>query len=222
MAVKQRARRDADKVARRRSILAAAARMLRRRPYDEITMAEVATRCGLAKGTLYLYFPSKEELFLAALLDAFEEWFRDLAPRLEHFAHGPDDAERLAELIAGTLAERPTMIDLIAICGPVLERNIEESTALEFKTFLRDRAAIGGASIERVLGLRCGAGGRLLLRIYALVLGLRQMSDPAPAVARVLARPELAVLRVDFRADLADTIADMVHGMRARARAAES
>ena len=41
-------------------------------------MDDIAARAGLAKGTLYLYFASKRELFLSVLKHRFEEMRRTL------------------------------------------------------------------------------------------------------------------------------------------------
>jgi AcrR family transcriptional regulator len=55
--------------------------------YDAAAMSEVATQAGVAKGTLYLYFPSKEKLFE-------EIYLQCLAERLQ--ACGVDTEERLS------------------------------------------------------------------------------------------------------------------------------
>lgn len=55
---------------RRREILEAATELFSQRGYDVATVQEIATRSGVAAGTVYLYFPSKE-----AILDAMREDF---------------------------------------------------------------------------------------------------------------------------------------------------
>jgi AcrR family transcriptional regulator len=221
MAVKQRARKDEDKAARRRAILAVAARLLDRQQYHRITMAEVARRCNLAKGTLYLYFRSKEELFLAALEEELASWFDALALELATLPPGPDAPERFAdapERFAGavvrTLMERETFAELLSLVHTVLEQNIDVQSAMAFKRMLLDRVSRGAAVVERAVpGLPRGSGGRVLLRLHALLVGLRQMADPSPVVAEVLARPEMEPLRIEFETELADTLAAMVRGM---------
>ena len=52
---------------RRRAILETAARLFAERGYSECDMERVSDALGLAKGTLYLYFPGKQELFLACV-----------------------------------------------------------------------------------------------------------------------------------------------------------
>jgi AcrR family transcriptional regulator len=40
--------------------------------YHDVTVDEIAGAVGVAKGTIYLYFPSKERLYLEILEDSFE------------------------------------------------------------------------------------------------------------------------------------------------------
>jgi AcrR family transcriptional regulator len=73
------ARSEAEREARRRSILDAALDVFAEKGFAETRLDEVAARAGVAKGTIYLYVASKEELFAAlvrsgigAPLDAIE------------------------------------------------------------------------------------------------------------------------------------------------------
>jgi len=52
---------------KRNVILDAARTVFSRQGYAGAAVGEVASEAGVAKGTLYLYFKSKEELYLAAL-----------------------------------------------------------------------------------------------------------------------------------------------------------
>jgi AcrR family transcriptional regulator len=54
---------------RRVSILQAARAVFARQGYANTVVDDIATQAGIAKGTLYLYFPSKEQIYLAALLE---------------------------------------------------------------------------------------------------------------------------------------------------------
>jgi AcrR family transcriptional regulator len=55
------------RVQRRLAIISAAARLFARDGYSECEMESVAGELGIAKGTLYLYFKSKEALFCACV-----------------------------------------------------------------------------------------------------------------------------------------------------------
>ncbi|MHC4923207.1 MAG: TetR/AcrR family transcriptional regulator, partial [Planctomycetota bacterium] len=59
---------DPDARARRRmELLEAAATVFSRDGYAEADVQDIADTAGVGKGTVYRYFPSKKELFLAAL-----------------------------------------------------------------------------------------------------------------------------------------------------------
>jgi AcrR family transcriptional regulator len=57
---------------KRERILAAGLRLFANETYQAVTMDRVADAAGVAKGTLYLYFPSKEALYLGILGDGLE------------------------------------------------------------------------------------------------------------------------------------------------------
>ncbi|MCJ2184394.1 TetR/AcrR family transcriptional regulator [Novosphingobium sp. 1949] len=59
--------------ARREAIVAVATELFREVGYERASMAEIATRVGGSKATLYNYFKSKDDLFAASMLDAIEE-----------------------------------------------------------------------------------------------------------------------------------------------------
>jgi AcrR family transcriptional regulator len=70
---------EATRAARRSQIIAAAAACFARAGYHAATMADVATAAGVSKGTPYLYFASKEALFIAL----HDEWDGGLADRVD-------------------------------------------------------------------------------------------------------------------------------------------
>ena len=61
-----------EKEARRRRMLTAAAQLLESWSYRDITMERIADRAGVAKGTLYLYFRTRESLFLGLYQEKVE------------------------------------------------------------------------------------------------------------------------------------------------------
>ncbi len=57
---------------RKKRIIEVARKVFAQKGYHLTTIDEVAKRTGIAKGTVYLYFPSKEKLFLEVLKDGME------------------------------------------------------------------------------------------------------------------------------------------------------
>jgi AcrR family transcriptional regulator len=67
MPVAGKTRKDVVTEFREAEILEAARQVFARRGFADASMEEIAQAAGLAKGTLYLYYPSKRELYRAAL-----------------------------------------------------------------------------------------------------------------------------------------------------------
>jgi AcrR family transcriptional regulator len=220
MAFHQRAMSEAQKQTRRATILAAAAHIFAERDYAAITMAEVADAAQVVKGTLYLYFPSKEALFLTLLGEQLDEWFAIMRAGLAEIA--PDDAaiERVVTLFDATLAERPTLTRLTAILYSILEQNIDVATARTFKRWLREQMQTVGDLLDRALPFLATQGGGevLLMACHALIVGLRSLSDPALVVRTVIQDPDLSVFLVDFQTTFTRMLRTQVLGLAAQAQ----
>ena len=67
---------NSDQRAKRERILAAALKLFAHEPYQDVTMDRVAGAAGVAKGTLYLYFSSKDALYLGILSDNLDTAYR--------------------------------------------------------------------------------------------------------------------------------------------------
>lgn len=206
-----RARQPEHKEERRLAIVAAGRALLADASLAEVTMAAVAERAGLAKGTLFLYFPTKEALCLAVLSDELARWLDALDAELDR--PGRFTPQRLVRAVVASVAERALLVRLLAVLSTVVERNVDLDTVVAFKTALLGRLAASGAVLERRLGLEPGEGLRLLLRMNAVVVGLYQATDLSPVVREALARPELAPLRVDFAAELPVLLAALLRGL---------
>jgi AcrR family transcriptional regulator len=212
---KLRARSASDKELRRSAILDAARRQLRRVASAELTVAEVARAAGLAKGSVFRYFPTKEALVLAVFELEVADLFGALAegvaarPRLE-----PADFVRL---LVDELRQRPVYLQLSTVVHVVLEHNIDVEEAVRFKRGLLAYLSAAGALLETKLAfLRPGEGLRLLLRIHAMLIGLWQLTEHSPVVAEALARGGLDAFRIDFADELEDLLAALLRGMEAR------
>ena len=84
---------------RRASIVEAAHRLLVRRGFQDVVLDEVAREAGVAKGTLFLYFKTKDELFSAAFGDLVDR----LGAQLDDLASSGLEGEALLEATAATI-----------------------------------------------------------------------------------------------------------------------
>jgi AcrR family transcriptional regulator len=67
---------------RKQQILDAAEKVFTRKGLDEARMDDIAEGTGLSKGTLYLYFKSKDDLIIAILERIFQHTFEQLETRM--------------------------------------------------------------------------------------------------------------------------------------------
>jgi AcrR family transcriptional regulator len=211
-----RARRDEDKEARRRLILSEALALYTTTSYAEVKMADVAERAELAKGTVFLYFPTKEALFLALLEELLFAWFAKLDGLLEH-GEGRWTGARVARTVAESLEGQEPLTRLLTLLQTVLEQNVTTEQVRGFKERLLLAVGRTGALVERRLAfLEPGEGGRFLIHLHALVTGLRQMADVAPVAREVLELPHMAPLCVDFTRELTEALTLLLRGLEAR------
>jgi TetR/AcrR family transcriptional regulator, cholesterol catabolism regulator len=81
---------------RRREILMGAARAFAHGGYDATNMDQIAHECGLAKGHIYHYFRSKEEIFTEIRIDAVSRLIERLTAITTAAAKDPELALRQA------------------------------------------------------------------------------------------------------------------------------
>ncbi len=212
MSSPRRARQPEQKAERRDAIVAAAGAAFAQGGFAAITMAGVARAVGLAKGTLYLYFRSKEELFVAVLEQELDGWQGELVERLE----GSQDRspQGLAADLSRSILARPNMVRLLAILSPVLEANVPEDTAIAFKVRLVERMGRVAPHVERRCGgLMPGEGALVLRRLDALVVGLWPMAKPGILAEQARTEPTLSPLRVDLGVELEAMLSALLRGM---------
>jgi len=211
---KRRAVTEALKDARRDAILAAAEALFCNQAFESIAMSDIAAAAGLAKGTLYLYFRTREEIFLALLLREFSAWLADFAKAAARFA----SPEAALDWIAASLAARRELLRLAALLHLVLERNLPVETARAFK--LEVEAGLTALAPRVAEALRIGdeAEARRFLRwLQASLVGLYQLASPAPAVRAAMAEePRLAGLAIDFESELRAMLGALLKGTRER------
>ncbi len=86
-------RRERKKEATRKRIVDAATRLFAEHGFDAPTVDEIAEVADVAKGTIYNYFGTKEELLFELLLEVEQDVQRELG----RFAEAPGPLERILE-----------------------------------------------------------------------------------------------------------------------------
>lgn len=112
-------------------VLDAAVRLFGSEGYAATSLDELAADVGIRKQTLLYYFPSKDELFTAAALEAARAVYEALDGALQK--HDPGGLDRLPvfiEAVSGLADERPEVFGLIrevARAGPPLSDRVAKA-----------------------------------------------------------------------------------------------
>jgi len=187
-------------------MLAATAELLERWSFADITMDRIAERAGVAKGTLYLYFRTKESLFLSLYEDRLHAWYAELQALANHGA-GTVEPAAAAQVIASTLAARSTLIYLHGLLYSTLCRNIDLETTLAFRRRQHVKiSTLASALAKRIKNLSDSRALRLLIQLEAVVGGLSWAAFPPSALQRAYNDPDLKVFQIHFEDELREIV----------------
>jgi AcrR family transcriptional regulator len=198
------------KTARREDILYAAMKLFGSKPIESISMDEIAQFSGIAKGTLYLYFRTKEEVFLALLQRSYAQWL----DRFDAWLEGEGSAATAAEWIARSLSLEKRLLRLLAALHGSFEQNLEADAVREFKSWQAQRLDRTSERIaQKFEGITKNASMRFMLQVQCLAIGVFLMSHPSQKVAAILREKNHEKLRVDFESLFKATLAAVVRDL---------
>ena len=201
MVVKQRAMAHEDKEERRHALLDAAETLFLKHPDRMANVAEVADAAGLAKGTVYLYFPSKEELLLSLHERHVASFFSALMQRLQ--GEEPVGFDEVWAVTRDNLIRARGYLPLTSRCFGLMDRDIPTETAIAFKVRVGQALTAAGKLLERHFpDLAKGGGVTLLQHSYGLIVGLWQLLHPIERFGTAMERAELAMFKRDYEREV--------------------
>ncbi len=128
--------------AREEEIVNACALLYETKGFKEITIKDIAAATSFTRTSIYNYFQTKEEIFLALLQREHEAWIADLEDILRE--HSALDANAFAEKLARTLEKRECMLKLESMNLYDMEGNSRMENLVAFKkTYSRAIDTVG-------------------------------------------------------------------------------
>jgi AcrR family transcriptional regulator len=118
--MESRALNDADKERKYEKILSTTLKLFKRERRLH-TAAEICKEVKIAKGTLYLYFSTKEEIYMELLVRNFRRWHESVR---EHLLDRAPDTKGFILYLCRSLADFTDFVDLTALASIVLEENL--------------------------------------------------------------------------------------------------
>ncbi len=117
--------------ARKEEIITACAELYKTMSFKEITMKEIGNATTFTRTSIYNYFQTKEEIFLALLQREYELWVQSL--KQIQAGHERMTGEEFADALAHSLEERENLLKSMAMNHYDMEENSRLERLVEFK-----------------------------------------------------------------------------------------
>lgn len=216
----KRARNDEQRSERRRQILDTAAAMLAEMPVAKLSLNALSRRVCLAKANVLRYFESREAILLQLLDTELSDWIAELEQSPAPVEGTPQErGDRLAGLVAESVAQRPVLCDLISAQAAVLEHNVSAEVVLRHKqASLRALQAQGGLILRHLPELGVQDAFRCVgLTTLAIAAAWPHSRPPEAVLAAYAADPSLTPMQVDFVDLVRQSLEITLSGLLARA-----
>lgn len=135
------AKESTERIAQRKNeIIDACERLYRTKGFREVTIKDIGTETSFSRPSIYNYFETKEEIFLALLTREYDRWTEKLS-RVR--SGGPWDRDAFAQALAHTLDDQETMLKIQTMNLYEIEENSREDRLLAYKrAFYRAMTAV--------------------------------------------------------------------------------
>ena len=116
---------------RREEIISACAKLYQTMSFKDITIIEIGKETSFTRTSIYNYFNTKEEIFLALLQKEYELWIGELEEIIS--ANEKLTREQFADLLAKSLENRRKLLKLLSMNHFDMEMNSRQENLIEFK-----------------------------------------------------------------------------------------
>ena len=116
---------------KREEIINACEQLYQTMSFREITLKEIGNITSFSRPTIYNYFETKEEIFLALFQREYDRWNEDLTAILE--GHEKLSKAELSDRIAASLAGREQLLKLLSMNNYDMEANSRQELLNTFK-----------------------------------------------------------------------------------------
>ncbi len=159
------------------SIREAAMRVVSRKGYDHVTVQDIADEAGVAKGTVYLYFKSREDVLEKTMSFSFEEFHILIR---EAIARGTTFRERVEQIVRAQLEyfeQKQEFFRLyLAMAEPLGERRLRKHTS--YRTHIAQLVSMVVTAVEKD-EVRAQPPERIAIALASVVrdIGLQRMAE---------------------------------------------
>ena len=134
---------------RRDEIINACEKLYKKLSFKEITLIEIGKETSFSRPTIYNYFETKEEIFLALYEREYIRWNDELNKIYNE--NDKLNSKELAEKISTYLSNRPQLLKLLSMNNYDMEANSREEFLVSFKVAFGDTIN----SVKKILKKFC-------------------------------------------------------------------
>lgn len=117
--------------ARKEEIISACEQLYKTMSFKDITLKEIGNVTSFTRTSIYNYFQTKEEIFLALYTREYDRWNEDLQGILNENAKL--SKKQLSEMIASSIAKREQLLKLLSMNNYDMESNSRPELLVSFK-----------------------------------------------------------------------------------------
>ena len=132
---------------RPKEIMDACRKLYRTMPFNKITLKEIGAETSFSRPSIYNYFQTKEEIFLAILEDEYRLWNKKLERIIS--GHEKMDAESYSAAMAESLEGRETMLRILCMNLYEIEEHSRTERLVDFKRQYRRTVELVGSGLEK-------------------------------------------------------------------------
>ncbi len=177
IAFNKRARSAEQKELRRLAVLKAAEAYFHEVGYEAFSMAQLAKKTGVAKGTLYLYFNTREELFLTLYEQSLIRWSQVFIANLS----ASMTSKAYAQALYLTAIADGTFLPLLIRLEHLIEHNVAIPRLIESKRAFIRQVKIIADPTSTSLTLSAAQAIEVVKTMGVLLIGTAQ-ADQGPSL----------------------------------------
>lgn len=170
-----------EKEAKKQLIAAAASKLFQKNDFNQISMVQIAHESGVAKGTLFNYFKTKENIFMYLLLSGYQDYLTEVLQRFQktkNITSWADFSSFILEQNHLLISQRTDLLRLNALRGPILETAADREQTLAGREKLYEiNRKLGQAIAEKVSLLSVKQASHLFIIQSAIISGLMNMMN---------------------------------------------
>ena len=214
VAINRRARSAEQKAQRRQAVLEAAETHFLDVGYEAFSMTQLAKKSGVVKGTLYLYFKTREELFLTLYEQSLIRWSQVFIGYLSDSM----TSEAYARALYNTAVADGTFLPLLIRLEHVIEHNVAIPRLIESKRVFIRQVEVVAKATSTSLKLSKAQATEVVKTMGVLLIG-SMGADQGPSLVNEELPDDVQDLIASFASEplFVRNVVRIIEGIRAEA-----